>query len=200
VTSPARTVGRSGIRLLARETEGDATRDIQRATRQLVGGVCVVTHGMGEARKGATASSVSSLGSDPPTLVICVKQCSSLLPALSRGEAFGVSALAANQCEFAEKFAGLAGANDGDGFVEGSWRALSNGVLVLRGAAAIFACEVEEIFERHGHGVVIGRVRRAAAGSESGALLHWRGAYDRIGWSDDEVARAVGLTPIRVSR
>ena len=29
----------------------------------------------------------------------------------------------------------------------------------------------------------------------SGALVYWRGAYNSIGWTDDEVRRAVGLFP-----
>jgi hypothetical protein len=27
----------------------------------------------------------------------------------------------------------------------------------------------------------------------SGALVYWRGTYDSIGWTDEEVRRAVGL-------
>jgi hypothetical protein len=38
-------------------------------------------------------------------------------------------------------------------------------------------------------------VRLARPRASGGALLYWRGAYDRIGWSAEEVSRAVGLAP-----
>jgi len=59
----------------------------------------------------------------------------------------------------------------------------------------VFECETEEIIERHANAMVIGRVRRAAIGNGSGALVRWRGVYDQLGWSQDEIARAVGLRP-----
>ena len=46
----------------------------------------------------------------------------------------------------------------------------------------------------HTQAIVIGRVRRVLVGDGSGALIRWRGAYDQVGWSKDEIARAVGLS------
>jgi len=59
----------------------------------------------------------------------------------------------------------------------------------------VFECEVDELIERRLHAIVIGRVRRVFAGSGPGALVSWRGSYDPVGWSSDEIARAVGLSP-----
>ncbi len=56
-------------------------------------------------------------------------------------------------------------------------------------------CEVEERIERHSHAIVIGRIRSTMIGANSGALIYWRGVYDQIGWTDAEIARAVGLSP-----
>ena len=44
------------------------------AMRQLASGVCVVTLGAGDERKGLTATSVSSLSAEPPTLLVCVNR------------------------------------------------------------------------------------------------------------------------------
>ena len=63
-------------------------------------------------------------------------------------------------------------------------------VSALADAAAIFECEVEDLVERHGHVIVIGRVRAAFSGTPDSALLYWRGAYERLGWSEDEISRA----------
>ena len=42
---------------------------------------------------------------------------------------------------------------------------------------------------------MIGRIRSTMIGANSGALIYWRGVYDQIGWTDAEIARAVGLSP-----
>ena len=75
---------------------------------------------------------------------------------------------------------------------DGPARTAPNGAPLLGDALAAFACEVEEIVERNTHAIVIGRVKHAAAASGGGALLYWRGVYDQVGWSDDELARATG--------
>ena len=61
---------------------------------------------------------------------------------------------------------------------------------------AAFECESEEIIERHGRLIVIGRVLNVFKTGGSGALVYWRGGFGSIGWTEDEVRRAVGLFPI----
>jgi len=56
-------------------------------------------------------------------------------------------------------------------------------------------CAVEEIIERHTHAIVIGRVKDIAVSDGAGALVYWRGGFDQLGWSQEELSRAVGLTP-----
>jgi flavin reductase (DIM6/NTAB) family NADH-FMN oxidoreductase RutF len=72
---------------------------------------------------------------------------------------------------------------------------LPSGAHCLADSIAVFDCIVEERIERHTHAIVIGRVRSVLAGGGSGALVHWRGSYDQVGWSDEEVACAIGLSP-----
>ena len=173
-------------------TPADAFRA---AMRQLASGVSIVTHGEGQTRTGMTATSVSSLSSDPPTLLVCVNRNASIYRGLRPGEAFGVSLLSADQIETADVFAGRAGLQGMERFAHGRWRTTHGGADLLAGALAAFACEVEDIFERHTHAIVIGRVLQAFAGEAGGALLYWRGAYDQLGWRADEVSRAIGVTP-----
>jgi hypothetical protein len=67
---------------------------------------------------------------------------------------------------------------------------------VLSDAVAAFDCEVEERIERHSHAIVIGRVRGLLVPGGPSALVYWRGEFDQLGWTDEEVSRAVGLKPI----
>ena len=59
----------------------------------------------------------------------------------------------------------------------------------------MFECEPEETIERRAGAIIVARVRRALIGGASGALIRWRGVYDQLGWSRDEISRAVGLAP-----
>jgi flavin reductase (DIM6/NTAB) family NADH-FMN oxidoreductase RutF len=71
----------------------------------------------------------------------------------------------------------------------------ASGVVLRSDAVAALECESEEILDRHGRAIVIARIRNVFKIGGSGALVYWRGAYNSIGWTDDEVRRAVGLFP-----
>jgi flavin reductase (DIM6/NTAB) family NADH-FMN oxidoreductase RutF len=172
-----------------------AAEEFREAMRQLASGISVITHGVGEQRTGLTATSVSSLSADPPTLIVCVNRSASLYAQLVSGDSFGVNVLGAQHAEIADRFAGRNGARGAERFREGRWLVTPDGVTLLADALAIFACVAEDVIERHSHAIVVGRVRSAVAGPTEGALLYWRGAYDRIGWSAEELSRAAGLTP-----
>jgi flavin reductase (DIM6/NTAB) family NADH-FMN oxidoreductase RutF len=180
---------------IRREGPRPADDSFRLAMRQLASGVSIITRGEGTARIGFTATSVSPLSADPPTLVVCLDRASTVYPGLAIGERFGLSVLAAGQAEFADCFAGRSGLKDAGRFEEGRWLTTPGGASVLAEAAAIFECDVEDVIERHTHAIVIGRVRLAAAGAPGGALVRWRGGYDQIGWSAEEISRAIGLTP-----
>ena len=165
------------------------------AMRCLASGVCLVTHSVGGAPAGMTATAIASLSFDPPTLIVCLNRAASTYPGLAPGAAFGVSVLGADDRELAERFGGRAGAEGAERFREGRWLIPPSGAPLLWDALAAFDCEVEDVIERHTHAIVIGRVRRTAAGAGGGALVYWRGGYDQLGWSRDELSRATGLSP-----
>src|SRR5580704_15552949 len=72
------------------------------AMRELGGGVSVITVGIGTERSGMTATSVSALSLDPPTLIVCVNKGSSTWPLLLRYRSFGVNILHAGHQDVAE--------------------------------------------------------------------------------------------------
>jgi flavin reductase (DIM6/NTAB) family NADH-FMN oxidoreductase RutF len=128
-------------------------------------------------------------------LIVCVSRAASMYPGLARGGAFGVSVLAADGQEIADRFAGRTGVNGAERFDAGRWLIAPSGVSLYADSVSAFECEVEDLIERHTHAIVIGRVKRIAGQGGDGALVYWRGDYDRLGWSADEVARAIGLSP-----
>ncbi|MFZ4534220.1 MAG: flavin reductase family protein [Alsobacter sp.] len=181
----------------ARESGPEAvveTRDFRAAMRELAGAVSVITVGAGQERTGFTATSVTSLSVDPPTLLVSANRRASTFPVLQRLGAFAVNVLAAGQREVAGRFAGLDGAKGVRRYDGAHWSTLVTGSPVLAGALATFDCVVEELIERHSHAIVIGRVTAIRIGPRDPALVYWRGDYDRIGWTEEEAGLAVGLS------
>ena len=165
------------------------------ALRLLPRAVSVVTFQRGADWFGVTATSLSSLSVDPPTTLLSFDCAASLSPAAAIQAPFGVSVLAASHAEIADHFGcGALVEPSADDF-EGNWVAAASGVVLRSDAVAALECESEEIIDRHGRAIVIGRIRNVFKIGGSGALVYWRGAYNPIGWTDDEVRRAVGLFP-----
>ncbi len=167
---------------------------IRAAARQVATGVAVVTWGAGETRAGLTAASVSLLSAEPATLLVSLSP-SSANAAFTGSGRFAVNVLGGDQREVAEHFAGLGDPTGAGPFEVGRWLTLADDLSCLADCAAVFECEAEETIERHGGAIVVARVRRALIGGGSGALVRWRGVYDQLGWSRDEISRAVGLAP-----
>jgi flavin reductase (DIM6/NTAB) family NADH-FMN oxidoreductase RutF len=164
------------------------------ALRHLPRAVSVVTFPRGADWFGITATSVSFLSVEPPILLISFDGAARISPAAPQAP-FGVSVLAASHAEIADRFGRGALVEASSDDFEGSWVTAPSGVVLRSDAVAALECEVEEIIDRHGRAIVIGRIRNVFKIGGSGALVYWRGAYNSIGWTEDEVRRAVGLFP-----
>lgn len=167
------------------------------AVRQWPRAVSLVTYQRGPDWLGVTATSVSSLSIDPPTILVSLGGAADLSPVAARKASFGVSILAAGHAELADKFGRGSVVEAAPERSANCWASAPSGVVLRTDAIAAFECESEEIIERHGRSIVIGRVLNVFKIGGSGALVYWRGGFDSIGWTDDEVRRAVGLFPIR---
>ncbi|HEV7258574.1 MAG TPA: flavin reductase family protein [Bosea sp. (in: a-proteobacteria)] len=171
----------------------DDPPSFRQAFRHLAGGVSVITTGHGDERTGLTATSVSSLSAEPPTLMFGLNLSSSSFPVLARNRSFGVNFLNAAQKQVADRFAGRNGEKGAARYAEAEWTSGIAGAPLLVGALAALDCEVEEIIERHSHAIIIGRVRDVRLGDNDAALVYWRGDYERLGWMTEEVGTALGL-------
>ncbi|HWJ75674.1 MAG TPA: flavin reductase family protein [Kaistia sp.] len=150
------------------------------AMRHLAGAVSVITTGAGEDRTGFTATSVSSLSADSPSLIVSLNRSSSSWPVLRRTGRFAVNILAEDQQAIAEAFAGRGGLKGADRYNGAQWISFSSGSLGLAGALVAFDCVLEEAIERHSHAILIGSVREVVLTAEAQPLLYWHGAYRRI--------------------
>jgi flavin reductase (DIM6/NTAB) family NADH-FMN oxidoreductase RutF len=169
--------------------------DFRGAMRQLTGGVSVITVGRGKDISGMTVTSVSSLSVDPPALIVSVNRGASSWPLLKRYGFFGVNILTSDQIDIAERFAGKDGLKGAERFAGAQWTTRASGVPLLSGALAAIDCEVEEIIERHSHGIVIGRVLDLQLSTRTAALAYWQGQYVAIDRDEDAVRLAEVSVP-----
>jgi flavin reductase (DIM6/NTAB) family NADH-FMN oxidoreductase RutF len=183
----------SGANRIASHPDGGACLE---ALRQLPRAVSVVTFQRGDEWFGVTATSVSFLSVESPAILLSFDCAARLSPAAPQAP-FGVSVLAASHAEIADRFGRGAVVEASSDDFEGSWVTAPSGVVLRSDAVAALDCEAEETIDRHGRAIVIGRIRNVFKIGGSGALVYWRGAYNSIGWTDDEVRRAVGLFPAR---
>ena len=177
-----------------------SSADFRGAMRHLTGGVSVITAGRGKDITGMTVTSVTSLSVEPPTLLVSINRDASSFPLIKRHGAFGVSILNADQLDVAERFAGKGGLKGADRFAGSHWVTAVSGVPLLVGALSVFDCEVEEILERHSHGVVIGRVRDVRNSTRNAALAYWHGQYVAVDQDEDAARLADVSLPARTRR
>jgi len=150
------------------------------AMRNLAGGVSVISAGRGEARSGMTATSVSSLSLEPPSLLVCIRRGSATLAAITAHRAFGVNVLSADHRHLADRFAGQTGIAAAARFRDTDWLTLATGAPLLADALTAVDCTLERIIDYSSHTIVIGRVRAVHMGGGSGPLVYWRARYHEV--------------------
>jgi len=138
------------------------------ALRNLASGVAIVATGVGEARRGLTASSVTSICADPPCLLVSVNTKSEAHESILANGYFGISLLRTGQEALARHFAGLDGVSGADRFRNAPWSKGVTGAPLL--ATAI--CAIDCVLQQHqivgSHGLFIGRIvatRQLGAGN-----------------------------------
>jgi flavin reductase (DIM6/NTAB) family NADH-FMN oxidoreductase RutF len=177
------------------------TTGFKHAMRHLAGAVSVVTIGQGEDRTGFTATSVSSLSAEPPTILVCLNRSSSSWPALDRYKTFCVNVLTPAQQHVAERFAGANGAKGIARYEGARWQPLVTGALALSDALIAIDCELEEAIDRHSHAILIGRVRGVVARQDAHPLLYWHGAYRELPAQETYDLPEIAVTPaVRFAR
>ena len=149
--------------------------------RRLVSGVCVVATRFKDDRYAMTASSVTSLSNDPPSLLVCVNREAAIQAVMQKGCPFSVNVLAADQQAISNKCAEkLAG---DERFELGGWLAHEpSGVPYLTSAQATFFCEVDNDSYCYGtHQIVIGRLTEVIVPEQAvNPLVYVDGGYRQL--------------------
>jgi len=145
--------------MLARSPKPIGAAPFKQAMRALVGGVTVLaTQDRAGASVGLTATAVTSLSADPPSLIVCVNRQATIAEALVEGADFSVNVLAADQADVAQAFGGQRAVRGPARFAFGGWFRGPHGVPLLMGARIGFECTVAQRSEWATHLIVIGTV------------------------------------------
>jgi flavin reductase (DIM6/NTAB) family NADH-FMN oxidoreductase RutF len=167
---------------LPRKTSGSPR--FKQGMRALTGGVTVIgAYGPDGAPMAMTATAVTSLTAEPPSLLICVNRSASMAPALLLHARFSVNVLAADQVDIAKAFGGQLDVRGTGRFIYGNWRRVDDTeVPLLTGSRVSFECEVAHVHEWATHHIVIGSVldvHFSRVASQS--LVYTDGKYHAVG-------------------
>ena len=166
------------------------------AMRHLVGGVSVITAGVGDDRTGLTVTSVISLSVAPPTMLFCINRDASAWPVIRRHRHFCVNILAEHHRAVADRFAGRGGVKGVARYAGARWQALATGALALEDALAVIDSEVEETIERHSHAIVIGAAKALRVG-DGDALAHQHGQYGTYRAAPQELSALISAKELQ---
>lgn len=148
--------------------------------RKLPAQVCVIAAKSGDTRIAMTATAVTSLCADPPTLLVCLFRTARPTAIVEEAKAFSVNLLPANLVGVANQCA-LPSLEPEQRFDVGDWSLSPTlGQPVLGGATVSFECEMGSTLEQGTHLIVTGLIRSVAF-ADSDPLLYHDASYREIG-------------------
>ena len=139
-------------------------------------GVTVITAGEGDALRGMTANSFTSVSLDPPLVLCCVARNAGMHGHFREGERFAINMLADDQEAQSRHFAKSSAASHPMGGFD--HRAGPHGAPLLDGALAHVECAVHALFDGGDHTIVVGRVLSyQLQRADAAPLLYFAGGY-----------------------
>ncbi|QDZ00364.1 flavin reductase family protein [Nitratireductor mangrovi] len=152
--------------------------EFKAAIRQVASAVFVLTARSGEKVSGLTATSLCSVSSEPPLVLVSVNSQATVERLVSESGAFAVNFLSEDQHRIGRLFTGTEFTSR-ERFAEGVWEKLVTGAPILDAAMATFDCVVESTFVHGSHTIFFGRVV-AALSLDQECLIYRDGSFRRL--------------------
>lgn len=159
----------------------DLAQGFRQGMRCLASGVCIVSGVSKQGERSAmTASSVTSVSSEPPSLLVCVNQSARMDFVLSDSESFAINVLSSEQQVISELCATPDKAEER--FDQGAWlKDEETGLYYLDDSPAVFICQKQQVIEHGTHSIFIGDISKVLVSeSETKALVYSAGAYHYV--------------------
>ncbi len=154
----------------------DAKSFWQAIGQRAIGATIVTAAGSG-GPAGLLGLSATHVTADPPTMLVSIDNKTSALASVLEAKHFAINYLPQGAEDIVEAFAGKSPLKGADRFEAGRWGTLATGAPVYNDAIGAIDCELEEVVERHGVSIVLGRVVDFQADSERAPLVYFRGGY-----------------------
>lgn len=151
----------------------------RRGMRRLALPTAVVTTAHDGVRGGLTVSSLCSVSTEPPRLLVCINTAASAFPLLRASGVLAVNMLAEGQGAQCMRF-GSSRCSGEARFAEGRWETARTGAPLLADALASFDCRVVEMHESATHAIVIADVVELRTAPDAMPLLYRDGAFARL--------------------
>jgi len=156
------------------ETDSALADSFRQAMRRVASTVNVITICVDGTPMGITATAMSSLAMDPPSLLVCINQAASMHGSLQDVSHFGVNVLHRDQEELAHMFADRSKA--ALRFASG-WDLHTNRPPRLADAQAALLCRRIDHHQFGTHSIFIGVVEEVLVREEVNPLVYLDGRY-----------------------
>jgi flavin reductase len=158
--------------IVADRLENDSFRE---AMRRFATTVSIITCVHGGSRFGMSATAVTSLSADPPSLLVCVNKSAATHRVMSRGGRFCVNVLRSVHSGLSQAFSGKLKGEER--FRVGNWDQTKDGLPFLNDAQANLFCEIVRVVDYETHTIFIAHVHSARVQKEVDPLLYQDGKY-----------------------
>ena len=155
-------------------------QSFREAMSRLGAAVNIITTTTPDGDFGFTASAVTSVTDDPPTLLVCINRHASQHDAIKASGLLCVNVLPQELQELSPIFAGIDNVPMAERFARSKWLRLATGAPVLEGAAASFDCKIDQIVEVGTHSVMFCAVQAIRLGTTSSGLIYHGRTYHKV--------------------
>lgn len=143
-------------------------------------GCTIVTAEDANGPAGFLGLSATHLGAAPPMMMVSVGASTSALATIKAAGHFALNYVCQGDEELADIFGGKSELKGADRFRAGDWTTLTTGAPVLVRTAGVLDCELDEIIERHGSIIAIGRLVNFSGMTGDKPLVMYRGTKTTI--------------------
>lgn len=155
--------------------DDDVIATMRLGLRRFAKAVMVITCEHEGTRYAMSATAVSELSLDPPSMLICVNQSANIHAPLAAGAYFAINMLHAGQEQIASNCGGVLRGEER--FDEGDWQKSTQGPPILNDAQAYFVCNQAKRIDHGTHSIFIGEVISAYSGDGISPLVYVNGRY-----------------------
>lgn len=155
-------------------TDVDLSETFRQAMRRVASTVNVITICVDGKPMGITATAMSSLALDPPSLLVCINRRAAMHASITDVTHFSVNVLHRDQVDLAQMFADRTKADLR--FTEG-WHIDTDGPPRLADAQASILCRRIDHHQFGTHSIIIGVVEDAIVRGDVHPLIYLNGSY-----------------------